>query len=267
MKKSLAMQHRGGLANQRGNAFEDHFAVWRCLEALRAFEQGIQRRRLATQLRGAFVDDWVEKHGVDRHHYQLKRKHGVSWTEVASDFVQQLGTAKSVSLVVHSRKAQGRLLRSKKRVVGATVLYFPGSIHPKDVMKFVHVAQALTAACVKAPPTAADLKLVWAVIATEWKNTQKPGHFVGIDRVVDRLSDPHVPVRVPWRRPPAWSKARKLLSAIPGLSWWVEGGHFFFEDGAGTRGRVSSRSSDFVEFVRLVVQGRITTADDVGAHL
>ncbi|MCU0696744.1 MAG: hypothetical protein MUC96_09460 [Myxococcaceae bacterium] len=266
-KKSLEQQHRGGLSNLRGNAFEEHFAVWRCLEALHALEQTGAARSLATQLRNAFVDDWVEKHGVAKHHYQLKRKASVSWSEVAADFRKQLKHSASATLVVHQRKTAVRLRRSKWRVRQAAVLCFPGSIRPGDVMKAALVAKVLHKVCVVARPTRSDLSVVWAVVAKTWKDVQNPGRFVHIERVVDRLTDPGVPVRVRWTPTPKWARAEKWLSAIGGLSFSIDGGHFHYDDGAGIRGRVSCRSSAFAEFVELVVQGKITKVNDVGVHL
>lgn len=265
MTTALQRRHRGGLSNFTGNLYESHFAVWRVLVALRALEQGI-RTRVAIQLRDCHVDDLVEARGADRAYFQLKRKAKASWREVRSDFVKELGAQRagttSVTLVVNSEALAVRLANSRHAVVGANVLCFPAHDAPQAQIDDEPVVRDLVALCALAQPTPVNLETIWFAIDAAWQKARRPGKFVAVEKVVDALLDPEVPVRVAWKPTRAWLQAEKLLAAIPGLSFEIIGGHFFYSDAAGSQGHVSCRTSTFRSLVRCVLQQKPRTIDD-----
>jgi hypothetical protein len=260
--KKLARQHAGGLANFHGNTFEHCFGVWRVVLALYQLAGG-KPSRLALQLKDAHVDDWVEESGGKRRHFQLKRKTRVSWREVAEDFKAQLRTADEVTLVVASSAQRKSLARSPARVAKAGVMVFPRHHKPERLLKTSLVRQAVVAACVKSKPTSADLDFLWAVIDFAWQNVRQPGLFKPVREIWEHLPDRTHLLRQTWTPTARWLKAAKVLSAIAGFTFSLDGGHLFYDDGAGTRGILSCRTSDFDEFVRSVLKTRPQSLDDV----
>ncbi len=224
--------------------------------------------RLALQLKDSHVDDWVEATSQERHHFQLKNKHVVRWGEVRRDFENELSNgATSVCLVVSNTRQRSRLLRSRARVARATVMAFPSALKPVRVVASATVRRALRAICVKPGPRATDLEMLWMVIAHTWRNTRKPGSFVRTSRVLDALVDPGVPLRFRWKPTKDWLRAKKHLSVIRDFTFRIEDGHFFHDDGAGARGRLSCRTPEFSEFIRLVLKNPPSTLDSVRALL
>jgi hypothetical protein len=272
----LANRNRGGIANAQGSLYEEFYAVYRVLEAFVALERG-QERWLAQQLKGALVDDFVERHGRrSRHHSQLKRRRKLSWKEVADDFRRQLKRgAASVTLVVARGGQAKQLRRSKGRVRQAQVVWFPAAVSPAVLCGRAPVRAVLDALSVKTNPHAADRETLWSAIRLGWDCTRKLGKFVSakavlrsvIDRQTRSDSIGSLPLRVPWRSPQGWSRAQRLLAAIPGFHFRIDGGHFLYDDRAGSSGRISCRSPALKRLVLDVLSGRPTTLDELRRYL
>ncbi|MGV3621335.1 MAG: hypothetical protein ACO1OB_10990 [Archangium sp.] len=263
MGKAVENQHRGGVANFAGGVFEHHFAVWRTVLALERLAGG-RITALAFQLENAHVDDWVES-SAKHHHYQLKRKQKPSWGEVADDFGRELANgAGSVTLVVPTTKAAVKLRRSRTRVKHAGVLVFPPALSPRKVLVHHLVRPSIQAACVIPDATDADLEHLWSVIDFVWQRVRKVGEFVDVRRVLEEIPDQSFPpLRIPWVATDAWQEARSVLAAIKGFHFHIDGGHFFHDDGAGERGRLSCRTQAFDEFVTNVQKRNPKTLNEV----
>ncbi|WP_019501299.1 hypothetical protein [Pseudanabaena sp. PCC 6802] len=134
----LYRKNRGGVANQKGNTYENFFAICQIvLIAPRVIESG-EEIYLASQVT-AFVDDLIVDLGADTslQHFQLKNSPTVSWgtntskVRIAYDFRQQkyLNTEvkcrnSELFLVVSSEDLQIRLADSM----------------PSDLKNYSHVA-------------------------------------------------------------------------------------------------------------------------------
>ncbi len=259
----MKRMNRGGLANSRGALYEEFFAVFRVIDALFALTHG-QGRQLAQQCEGTRVDDFVEKYGGHRHHFQLKRKLRVGWSEVHDDFVTELGHGSRVTLVVPSRDQRRALLAAKRRVQGAEVLVFPAASTPNEACAATEVRTALDALSVKTTPHHADRLALWNAIRLAWENSRKPGQFVSCRLVLSRFVDQEdilgpLPLRMPWTPSKRWNRARRLLQQIPSFSFRIEDGQFVYDDRAGTSGTLSCRTRAFRAFVDRVVKSRPTT--------
>ena len=254
-------QHTGGMANLAGNVFETHFGIWRVIRALERLSAG-EQSRLAPQLRKCDVDDWVEDRKAERHFFQLKHKKKLSWGAVRSEFESQLATrvkgkSVTVALVVRTKLQQKKLRKARGAVAGARVVFFSGAIQPQVVIASAPALTTLRAAFVGDAPTRSDLEAIWSSIDFAWQKVRKPGKFVEVERVLEALTDQNFPpLRHRWRSPPHWNAAEKLLRRVHGLSFSLDGGYFLYDDGSGTRGRYSSRTSVFREFVRRVLKVR-----------
>ncbi len=262
-RKSVALQHRGGVANLRGNAFEEFFAVWRVLEALHVAHVPTG---LACQLKNCSVDDWVEDAPTERRHFQLKRKRSTRWSEVANEFSTELSKRRakraSVTLVVGHRATAGRLSSSKQRVPGSEVLLFNRSLKPSEHWSDRRTGAAITRLSI-GPTTASERELVWSTIRTAWLNARKPGYFISIQRVIAALPDRTLPLRLPWTPTTRWRAAEKLLRAVSGFSFTLEDGAFTYEEAGGVRGSFSCRTSLFKEFIDRVLKKPPTQLADL----
>lgn len=251
MVKSLAAQHRGGVANLKGNSFEDFFAEWRVLVSLEAALAG-QYGRLACQLKNCRVDDWAEDDS-SRRRFQLKLKKSVRWSEVATDFAAERARGAIVTLVVGHQKARSRLLKSKHRAGG--VLLFNRSLKPSDHWNDSQTGAQLDRLGTK-PLTASDRQLICAVITSAWREARKPGYFVSIHQVVKALPDHTLPLRLPWVPTPAWKRAAPILAAIRRFSFRLVDGYFSYDFGNGISGSFSCRTSHFRKFISAVLKNR-----------
>ncbi|MBD1842480.1 hypothetical protein H6F89_03430 [Cyanobacteria bacterium FACHB-63] len=134
----LMNKHQGGSSNEKGNTYENFFAVYQlaCL-ARDALEEGKSIQVLSQIL--AFVDDLIISNQADNYlrHYQLKNSPTVTWgtglKSLADDFKKQydlntyLDRQSDLNLVVSCQKVQQRLSTHLPAGIKpySQVLYFP----------------------------------------------------------------------------------------------------------------------------------------------
>ena len=78
--KYLHNKNRGGNSGQKGNRYEDYFAVYKLAQLARDILQAGSSIRFSSQLL-AFVDDLIIKHDSNLENYQLKNSSSVSWNQ------------------------------------------------------------------------------------------------------------------------------------------------------------------------------------------
>lgn len=197
-------QHRGGIAAFRGHTYEEFFATYRLLLAVRGQLDG-RRVRAALQLKNCHVDDWVEDDAIERRFFQLKNSKAQTWGAVRGAFEAQArdrprGRKMSLNLVIPAKSTRKRLLAARRRPANVRVQLFPSFAAPADYIRRNGVARAaLEQACVLPLPTNSDLEVLWKETAFGWTNIRKPGAFVDTTRLVEALADQkHVPLVFRW---------------------------------------------------------------------
>ena len=182
--------------------------------------------KLAPQLKGACVDDWVEQVSALTSYFQLRRRKKQSWSRVLRKaFVDQrkLDPAASLTLVVHRTEVVKSLKKSRKRIAGVQIKRFPDWLKPNEhIERAGPVRSALIAACVASPASNSELEWIWKELSHSWENVRSLGQFRRIEQVLERLPDQKSsPLRCQWLPTPSWIKARAILSRVRGLSWEV----------------------------------------------
>lgn len=136
--KYVRNKRQGGSSNEKGNTYENFFAVYR----LACLARDVLEERKSIQVLSqilAFVDDLIIDHHEDTclRHYQLKNSSTVTWgtglKSIADDFKKQhdlnqaLARQSDLNLVVSSQELQRSLSASQPESIKpySQVLHFP----------------------------------------------------------------------------------------------------------------------------------------------
>jgi hypothetical protein len=259
--------HRGGKAGFIGVTYERLFAVSRVLNALRVHSLG-SNVRAGAQVKGCYVDDWVEDFEAHRNYFQLRHRKAQRWPSLlgalnAQRAVVLRGRASALHVVVSRPRVARALSRLAARPADVSVVLFPGWLRP---IEHIHRAgpsrDALLAACVLPKPTPSDLELLWKEVSFAWENAQRLGALVDVASVARRLAG-DVPVRRRWSRIAGWRAASGILRRIRNFYFRIEGGTFFYGTVTGVSGRACCNSSTFKRFLRAVIQQQPRSIDAV----
>ena len=153
----LRNKYRGGVINQKGNSYENFFALYQiALLAKEVIEQEIDDIAIFSQIM-AFVDDLVIDRGLgsDLYHFQLKESKSLSWgtnkskIRIAYDFRLQaelntkaLNRNSRISVVVSSEDISEKLITEMPTDIQAysSVVLFP---YKKTVEELLQVSDDL----------------------------------------------------------------------------------------------------------------------------
>ncbi|MDO4462529.1 MAG: hypothetical protein Q4C30_08565, partial [Bacteroidia bacterium] len=95
MKKYISNKHTGGKNNQKGNLYEDFYAIYQIAYLLKEYANNLTRVSFETQTDN-FVDDLLIKQPNINIYYQLKNTRSITWGDtehkgdIAFDFAQQI---------------------------------------------------------------------------------------------------------------------------------------------------------------------------------
>lgn len=134
----LQNKNRGGISNEQGNTYENHFAIYKiALMSIQVLEKQ-KRIKFYSQI-FAFVDDLIISCESDNilEHYQLKNSNSISWgsgqKSISDDFEkqkilnQQISKFSEIYLVVSSESLREKLSRNCPQNIQAfsQATYFP----------------------------------------------------------------------------------------------------------------------------------------------
>jgi hypothetical protein len=137
----LRNKNRGGGINQKGNSYENFFAIYQiALLAREVIDQEVEDIMILSQIL-AFVDDLIIDHGLgsDLQHFQIKESKSLSWgtdiskIKIAFDFRQQfelntkaLNRSSKMSVVVSSEDVAKKLVEGMPAEIQAysSVVFF-----------------------------------------------------------------------------------------------------------------------------------------------
>ena len=156
--KYLHNKNRGGNSGQKGNRYEDYFAVYKLAQLARDILQAGSSIRFSSQLL-AFVDDLIIKHDSNLENYQLKNSSSVSWNQgnhpIQVDFLNQhklnqLSYPNSISqmtLVISDKSCAENLTNTLPALIQSfsQVLHFP---YDADILTVVNQVPAFKDAIV-----------------------------------------------------------------------------------------------------------------------
>ncbi|NEQ70230.1 MAG: hypothetical protein F6K21_33010 [Symploca sp. SIO2D2] len=188
----LANKNRGGISGEKGNTYENFFAVYQL--ALRAQDVIENKREINfySQII-AFVDDLIIacQHNTTLEHYQLKNRTDVIWgsgqRSITDDFRKQHVLNQSMSresllhLVVSSQELSVRLKESLPTEIKAysQVIHFPyESSLVKVIEKQPDFRKAIEYLCAFENPAPDKIECVAAVLLGAWVSSDKSGACV-----------------------------------------------------------------------------------------
>ncbi len=238
---------KGGESNRKGNRYEDFFVVYKICElAPRVLEKGEEILFTSQETLG-FVDDLVIVANDNNYdHYQLKDSANVSWgvgeTSLAQNFEWQfitndkLGYDTSLSLVVSDSELRDRLEQKKPSeiTVYTNVVFFPSTESMTQIISSdKNFSEKIQYLCANKDFSIDKMECVAAVILGAWcANGQKK---VSLRELLKRAKEAANPSYIRALEPvePIPADVEDILRAVPGFSYWVEKGLFYwsYKDG------------------------------------
>ncbi len=94
--KYLTNKHKGGIANAKGNLYEDYYVVFQIVSCLARYKNQMDCVSFQSQLENTFVDDLLIAHPSKNVYHQIKNTKSIRWNTVAlsrtiaSDFEKQI---------------------------------------------------------------------------------------------------------------------------------------------------------------------------------
>lgn len=237
-----ARRAQGGANNQKGNRYEDLFAVFKLAEyAPRVLEQH-QEVRFKPQA-SCPVDDLLIEASDESHFHQMKARKFVSWGQedgkLKGEFLAQRTLCSErpqrpfkLWLVVSEASRADALKKSMPPELAdcAEVLHFPECARPSELVD-VHppAAERLRAAFGGDDPSTDDLKTLARHLCGCWMDA--PLDDEGFKRAGPLLRGAvgakSPPLRHRWTPPDdRWSRAEALLRAVHGFECRVDTGYF-----------------------------------------
>ena len=279
----LANKNRGGISGEKGNTYENFFAVYQL--ALLATEVVENQREINfySQII-AFVDDLIVvcQDNITFQHYQLKNRTDVTWgnrpQSITDDFSKQYALNQSMSresklhLVVSSQELSVRLNESLPAAINAysQVLHFP---YESSLMKVIaqqpDFREAIEYLCAFENPAPDKIECVAAVLLGAWVSSDKSGISVREILMKAQQSTPSFirSFSQEWQLDP---EVESILSKIEGLSYNLTKGFLHWEYGDGLdEGTLpySIDSEKFRRFQTLLKRNNPTSFEELEAFL
>jgi hypothetical protein len=279
----LANKNRGGISGEKGNTYENFFAVYQL--ALLAKEVIDNKREINfySQII-AFVDDLIIvcQDDITFQHYQLKNRTDVAWgsglQSITDDFSKQYALNQSMSrqsklhLVVSSQELSLRLNESLPAAIKAysQVLHFPyESSLVKVIAQQPDFQEAIEYLCAFENPAPDKIECVAAVLLGAWVSSDKSGVSVREILIKAQQSTPSFirSFSQQWQLDP---EVESILSNIEGLSYNLTKGFLHWEYGDGLdEGTLpySIDSDKFRRFQALLKRNNPTSFEELEAFL
>ncbi len=185
-KRYLENKKLGGFINQRGNTYENYFALYHILRNTNKYLASLSSVAYSAQ-EDAFIDDLFVKENSDRFLYQLKTSKNLSWGSgkiktLQFDFVKQKKievynkTTFELGIVVSYRNLQKRMFQKLPSSLKncTKVVYFPYHLSiSKQILNYKQFKNELVSLISFNNPTHDKLEALAACILGSWEASTK----------------------------------------------------------------------------------------------
>lgn len=283
--KYLECKNRGGRNNEKGNNYENYFAIYK----LAQFSQQVIEKQIEIKFysqRLAFVDDLIIDYFDTRIHHQLKNKtSNISWgnlTEsgsISNDFYRQteLNERASVKttqlyLVVQSKQQEKKLSNKiPGEIINCTkVIHFPDASTITELIKQVSdFKEAIDYLCAFEKPEPDKVECVATVLLGAWHSIDKSE--VSVMSVLEKAQKTNPSYIRSFNLNVEINKdLGKILEQIPDFSYSVSKGFFHWQYAQGLESGTlpySIETQDFDKFQKLVIEKKPSSFDDLEVFL
>ncbi|HEY9600725.1 MAG TPA: hypothetical protein V6C85_03885 [Allocoleopsis sp.] len=279
----LANKNRGGISGEKGNTYENFFAVYQLALLAKEVIENQRKINFYSQII-AFVDDLIIvcQDDITVQHYQLKNRTDVAWgngpQSITDDFSKQYALNQSMSresklhLIVSSQELSVRLSESLPAAIKAysQVLHFPyESSLVKVIAQQPDFREAIEYLCAFENPAPDKIECVAAVLLGAWVSSDKSGVSVMEILIKAQQSTPSFirSFSQEWQLDP---EVESILSKIEGLSYNLTKGFLHWEYGDGLdEGTLpySIDSEKFRRFQALLKRNNPTSFEELEAFL
>lgn len=280
----LARKHTGGTSGEKGNTYENFFAVYQLAKLAKAVLEANKDIRIASQIR-AFVDDLIviDADAACFRHYQLKNSPSVSWgtglRSLADDFEKQYQLNQAISkeselhLVVSDMNLQHRLSASLPPTISSysQVCYFPYTPHLLRVIaQTPDFREALAELSAFINPDEDKIECVATVLLGAWVSSGKAS--ISLMELLQKAQQCQSSFIRSFSRSEAELdvEVAKILGEIPNFTYTLSKGFFHWEFKSGLdQGtlRYSCETEEFQRFQELIRQQSPTSFEEIEGFL
>jgi hypothetical protein len=282
----IEARHRGGVSGQKGSRFEDFFAVFRlaqefarCYASETAKFTNVRRAIIRAQVFAIVDDVAVETRNPPAiEHYQLKNVGQLTWKSVRNDFLHQRRLCRKARiksrlyLVVPTKKLQSKLESAQKgqSTRCALVVVFPN----ENVSVLVQTHQGFRNALIKLSPFSKhDVESEKLLTLAKFLC----GHWVTAANNKVSIADLARAMQTEagaFCRPAKGNKkipsdVARILAAVPGFTWKMRKGFFFWTYGTTDSGRYPHHcwSPEFTQLIERFRKQKPISFDAVEGEL
>lgn len=281
----LQNKHRGGQVNQKGNSYENFFAIYQiALLAKEIIVQEIEDIDIFSQI-VAFVDDLIIDRGVglDLQHFQIKESQSLSWgtdnsdVKIAFDFRMQfqlntnaLNRSSIMSVVVSSEDVAKKLIAKMPMDIQAysSVIFFP---YQKTINELLTVnnqlREAISYLTAFENPTQDKIECVATVLIGAWVSSDTSQTTVC--GVLEKAQNCQPSFIRSFKSDDSFAlepKVISILQSINGFTYSISRGFFHWEYpvlGMDGTYPFSLESEEFQKLQNLILQISPTTFEDL----
>jgi hypothetical protein len=280
----LRNKYRGGSINQKGNSYENFFAIYQlALLAKEVIEQEIDDIAIFSQ-RMAFVDDLIIDRGLglDLHHFQIKESKSLSWgtnkskIRIAFDFRLQselntkaLNRNSKISVVVSSEDVSEKLIAEMPTDIQAysSVILFP---YQKTIEELLQVSEELKESISYLTafdnPAPDKIECVAKILIGAWASSDtSKTTVIGVLQAAQTCQPSFIRSFKSGESSVLEPEFISILQNINGFTYLISRGFFHWEYLGAMDGTYpfSLESEEFQKLQRRIIQIKPTTFDDL----
>jgi hypothetical protein len=279
----LSNKARGGEINQRGNAYEQHYACFKICQFAENHAFALNKVVLSSQ-EFAFIDDlYISVGNQDFYYYQLKTSAVLSWNyrknfaSLKIDFLLQEYWCKwkkerfYLHLVVSNKDVYADMLATKPTAIAG--VYLENFVYAETVSLLLANStpfrKSVASVCAINSPTLDKLAAVAASIIGIWSSSNKKG--INLNEFLKTVQG----INGSFVKYPLLSNAKiapqldAILKGIPGFYYHIDNNYFIWEYGLADTGNLPYEilSPEFTTFGLEVVQANPATFEDLEPFL
>lgn len=276
----LKNKNKGGMVNEKGNTYENFFAVYKISVLSKDVLENEKQIVLASQIM-AFVDDLIINDIQENiyQHYQLKNTASLTWgsglRSIADDFAKQYNLNQAVSkqseitLVVSNAQLRDRLANKIPQQIAefseVDYFYFASSL-PKVLQEEQEFSQAVAYLCAFDNPEPDKIECVASVILGAWLSSDKSN--VSIREILEksRQSQPSYIRYFGSQDVQIDPEVKKILDQIQGFTYSISKGFLQWQFANGLEEGTlpySIETEKFRRFQERVKQNKPRTFDEL----